>query len=389
MVPLNIALQALWNSPAIWRGYIDIPVSRLESRIADAVRDVSTIHEIKLKMKQNHVVIDTVVGGYGLRFRWTCSFALRAANLNKRGKRYVTFEASPTSRVGPANWAARAARFSGGLIPGVGMILGIVVKAVMDFVAKELVESQVAIGADRAGVLRTGRRWTALLNEHALSEHPLFRPIELSDGNTVPLVGGIVLVQRLLLDDDKVRVFIDVKPELKESMKTLQASGGRLLSLHWSGEATPDPEVQLEAVVDDAQAVDGCSPTSVAETEQRRLRTGGWNVFGVKVPEVAVPVPAVDKEKMVEAGAGAGRWMAKAQKALAHEFSERKDAASALSSSLTDFDTALVSSEGVYNYACDPVWASVLADAPLLEPLELGLEGAELLDLLEGWLDLV
>jgi hypothetical protein len=388
MVQLNLVLRALWNSPSIWRGYVDVPGSKLASAVESAVRQVDTIHSISLKLRQNHVLIDAEVGEMGLRYRWSCSFALRAANLNRPTGRFVMFEAAPAARVGPANWAARLTRFSVSLIPGVGPMLGFIVKALMDYLAKELVEGEVTKGADLAGVERAGNRWTVRLNDTALAEHPLFHPIELSDGSCVALVGGIVVVRSIELKDDRVRVFIDVKPELRDAMNRLRANTGRLFRLPGKGEA------KAEVLADSAElpasggaCVEG--PTGSKEGQKPgSLKAGGWTILGLAVPEVEIPVPKVDTLKMVEASARAYLRIVKTGHALVEDVHERVDAVGSAHEAVSDFDAAMVSNDTVFDVAGDPEWVSALNEAPLLDPLDLGLEGADLLEALNGWLEL-
>ena len=221
---IDLIISSLVGHRAIRDGFIDIPIHKISNKVHQRVLENPKVFEFDMSSQSNHLVLSFVVGEMGLKYKWMCSFLLRAAELNKYGDRSVVFEAAPTARFGAANWAAKLTRFSLTLIPGVGPLLSIILRSILDYVAQELVEEQIEESVSGMGIIQEDNLWRIELQEELLRTHPLFREHTIPGVGRLSVLGGIVVARKVTLHQNTIRINLELRKEVIEAVKIVQES---------------------------------------------------------------------------------------------------------------------------------------------------------------------
>jgi len=314
---ITTCLELLRNSEAMRRGEFvlreEFVADYLRSRIEDDV-----VKHIGVSLQHQHCVLDLNVGRAGLLYRWTNSFCLRAADLNT-DPRVMVFEQPNGGRVGPVNLAAKAVRFSPMLIPKIGLLVGQIIRLLIDHLVRSLINRGVRDAAETVGFTVKGNRW---LFELSTAEHPAFTTVKVPLLGARSLIGGIVIIKRIDLTDGLLRVGLGLHPDIKTRLDILGPAARQFYEDIAGNEPAPEQE-----------------PDKAHDTTVPKTRNSVRSFLNQAIP-------------------------------LANNL--RKSVGPASSKP-----------DGVSSSLSDPEWLAELDTAPVLDVADLSITGAETLDLLD------
>jgi len=211
----NTCSELLKNSDALHRGELVLSEEFISAEVEDEL-DTDLVREIDLTFARRHCMVDANVGKAGLLYHWVSSFALRSFDLNT-DDRHVLFEQAGKGRVAPANFAAKAVGFASYLIPQAGPIVGSVIWVSLDQLAEALLNSKVRSSAEESGFEVDGSLWRYDLSSEKWKRHPAFTTVELPGLGEWTLLGDIIIVRRVDLQNGKISLKLDIHPSFKEA----------------------------------------------------------------------------------------------------------------------------------------------------------------------------
>lgn len=211
----NTCFELLKNSDALQRGELALSEEFISAEVEDEL-DSSLVRKIDLTFAKQHCIVDANVGKAGLLYRWASSFALRSFDLNT-SNRHALFEQAGPGRVAPANFAAEAVKFASYLIPNAGPIVGGVIRVSIDQLAEALLNSRVRSSAEDSGFEVDGSLWRYDLSLGKWKRHPAFTTVDLPGLGEWTLLGDIIIVRRVDLQNGKISLKLDTHPSFKEA----------------------------------------------------------------------------------------------------------------------------------------------------------------------------
>ncbi|WP_022836927.1 hypothetical protein [Salisaeta longa] len=227
LVSLKEALYIIRQSEDLHKGVVSISAEYIKSRIATSQQEA--LQQLDIRFRDQHSIINAEVSTSGMRYQWANSFALRGADLNGETK-YLAFEPSPKMSVKAASFGAKALRWtprllSVGLIaPGASLAINYIGKCLIDKLAERIVDGKVKEYLDAQGFYLDGDRWTLAFNEELFNNHPAFTPVEIPWIGRGALFGDVIIVRRLMLEDDEMRVQLGINPLIAQMAQKLYPS---------------------------------------------------------------------------------------------------------------------------------------------------------------------